>query len=192
MTLYDLLFILLFLTTIGILVSCVVSALRGRGDRARRRLRRLGIGAAVYLSIVVAVSLLSPRHVLARGDDQCSDDWCIAVTDAVRSDPARTSVIVTFQISSRARRVSQRERFVVAYLRDQDGHRYYPEPAPDWAPFDTLLGPGESLGTTRIFRVPAEAVGLGVIVAREGDFPFPRCCIIGTGFFHKDPIVPLP
>jgi hypothetical protein len=40
--------------------------------------------------------------------------------------------------------------------------------------------------------VPRNTPGLGLIVTREGDIPFPRCCIIGTGIFHKDPMVPLP
>jgi hypothetical protein len=103
-----------------------------------------------------------------------------------------SSTVVAFRVSSRARRVTQRERFVVVYLRDARGSRYDPDPAPDQPPFDVSLAPGEKVLTKRVFRVPRNARGLGVIVTRAGDVPFPRCCIIGTGIFHKEPIVALP
>lgn len=189
MTLFDLLFILLFLTALAVLVSCLVSALRGRRAQAGRRLRTLGVAVLFYMAIVAGVSLLTPRRVLAVGEDQCSDDWCIAVQGATRTDSA---LAVTFRIASRALRVTQRERFVVVYLRDSGGRRYDPSPAPGQPAFDVALGPGAFVGTQRVFNVPLHAAGLGVVVTRAGDIPFPRCCIIGTGLFHKDPVVPIP
>jgi len=190
MTLFDLLFIVLFLTAIGVLAAAMVAALRGRRDRALRRLRRLGIGAGSYMVVVTLVSLLSPRRVAARGEDQCSDDWCIAVTDIARAvTGALDTFHVAFRLSSRARRVTQRERFVVAYMRDRTGRRYDASPQDGQPPFDTPLGAGESITTSRTFEVPAHAAGLGVVVAREGGFGFPGCCIIGEGLFHKPPIV---
>jgi len=190
MTLFDLLFIVLFLTAIGVLAAAMVAALRGRRDRALRRLRRLGIGAGSYMVVVTLVSLLSPRRVAARGEDQCSDDWCIAVTDIARAGTGALDTFhVAFRLSSRARRVTQRERFVVAYLRDRTGRRYDASPQDGQPPFDTPLGAGESITTSRTFAVPAHAAGLGVVVAREGGFGFPGCCIIGDGLFHKPPIV---
>lgn len=190
MTPFDLLFILLFLTAVGVLVSAVVSALGGQRARAGRRLRTLAVAALIYMGIVTAVSLLTPRHALAFGEDQCSDDWCIAVQAATRVGDS--AIRVTFRVASRARRVTQRERFVVAYLRDADGRRYDPDPAPQQPAFDVALAPGEMVNTERLFRVPPHATGLGVIVTREGDVPFPRCCIIGTGLLYKDPVVPIP
>ena len=190
MTLFDVLFILLFLTALAVLFSCLVSALRGQRARAGRRLRSLGVAVLMYLALVAGVSLLTPRRVLALGADQCSDDWCIAVQAATRADD--TTRAVTFRLTSRARRVMQRERFVVVYLHNSDGRRFNPEPSPEQPPFDVDLAPGASVLTTRRFRVPRNARGLGVIVTREGDVPFPRCCIIGTGILHKDAIVLLP
>ena len=190
MTLFDLLFILLFLAALAVLVSCLVSALRGRKASAGRRLRTLGVAVLFYMAVVAGVSLLSPRRVFAVGEDQCSDDWCIAVQGATRSGD--NAITVTFRIASRARRVTQRERFVVVYLRDSGGRRYNPDPAPGQPAFDVELGPGAFVNTQRVFDVPRQAAGLGVVVTRAGDIPFPRCCIIGTGLFHKDPIVPIP
>lgn len=190
MTVFDVLFILLFLASLVVLVSCLVTALGGRRAQAWRRLRTVGVAVLIYMMLVAGVSLLTPRRVVALGADQCSDDWCIAVQQAARGDDI--SLAVTFRLTSRARRVRQRERFVVVYLRDSEGRRYNPDtPVEQW-PFDVELGPGASVSTTRLFRVPRNVQGLGVVVTREGDVPFPRCCIIGTGIFHKDPIVPLP
>lgn len=140
------------------------------------------------------VSLLSPRRFVDVGDDQCSDDWCIAVTSAGRS-PGDTggAYDVTFRLSSRARRVAQRERFVVAYLRDARGRRYDPDSRAADVPFDVRLEPQQAVTATRRFRVPADAHDLGVIIAREGDIPLPRCCIIGDegSLFHKKTVVRL-
>lgn len=190
MTLFDLFFIALFLTGVLVLLSSLVTALRGDAARAGRRLRTLALATLAYMAIVAITSLVTPRAVFGVGEDQCSDDWCIAVTDAKpRSD---SSIAVTFQLASRARRVSQRERFVVVYVRDAAGRRYDPDPARGEPPFDVELAPGASVSTERVFRVSPRATGLAVVVTRAGDVPFPRCCIIGTGIFHKDPIVPLP
>lgn len=98
---------------------------------------------------------------------------------------------VEFEISSRARRITQRERFVAVYLRDGDGHRCDPTGAADQPPFDTPLRPRQSLSTHRIFVVPDDVHVLGVVVTREGDLAFPRCCVIGEGPLHKPPLTPL-
>ena len=139
---------------------------------------------------VTLVSLLLPRRVVALGADQCSDDWCIAVLSIARTGAeTRFTYQVAFRLSSRARRVTQRERFVVAYMRDRSGHRYDASRNDGQVPFDVQLGPGESVLTARTFDVQGSSSGLGVVVAREGSFGFPGCCIIGEGPFHKPPIV---
>jgi len=191
-TLFDLVFIVVVLTTLVSLGSTAVSALRGRREHALRRLRRLALGLAAYMVVVTLVSLLADRRVLGLGEEQCSDDWCVAVVSAmVEPSGPDTRLEVGFRLSSHALGVSQRERFVVAYVLDSEGHRFDADPAPADVPFDTLLAPGGSVGASRNFLVPSEAHDLGVVVAREGDYAFPRCCIIGQGPFHKYPIVPL-
>ena len=49
MTLFDLLFILLFFTALATLIAAAANAVRGRGTRALVLLRRLFFGAAGYL-----------------------------------------------------------------------------------------------------------------------------------------------
>jgi hypothetical protein len=194
MTLFDLLFALLFLTGLASLVVASVAALRGRRARALAILRRTGLVAALYFAVLILVSALSPQRFVGVGDDQCSDDWCIAV-QSVRRDtiPAGERYDVTFRLSSRARRVAQRERFVSVYLRDESGRRDLPVSDASDIPFDTLLGPGQTATVTRRFVVPAQTPIVGLVVAREGGGRFPGCCIVGDegSLFHRRTIVKL-
>jgi hypothetical protein len=188
MTLFDLLFLVLFLTAGVVLMVAVAAAVRGRRGAAMTWLRRLGLGAGAYFGVVVIVSLASPQRVLGIGDDRCSDDWCIAVTDVRRTPVAAgISYEVTFRLSSRARRVAQRERGVRVYLRDDHGHRHDPNPAAAEVPFDVRLEPLQQVTATRVFTMPADTPAVGLVVAFGGDLPFPGCCIIGDegSLLHK-------
>jgi hypothetical protein len=194
MTFFDLLFIVLFLSAIGTLVVAAASAARGKGAWALILMQRLAVSAAVYFVTLLAVSLASPQRFAALGDDQCSDDWCIAAAN-VRRTPAgaRTLYEVTFRLSSRAQRVSQREHGVTVYLRDARGRRYDPDPAVSAVPFDVELQPGQAVDVMRVFTVPSSAAGVGLVVTREGAGAGPGCCIIGdeSSFLHKKTIVRL-
>jgi len=188
MTLFDLVFALLFLAAAVTLLKACWEALRGRTARSRMLLRRCGIGAVIYLPTVALVSLVSAPRVVALGADQCSDDWCITVAGSHRQlTPDGVRLMVDFRLSSRARAVSQRERFVVVYLRDRTGTRYDPLATAGDLPFDTLLGPEQVVMATRTFIVPGTAGVSGVVVAREGAGRFPGCCIIGDegSLLHK-------
>lgn len=194
MTLFDLLFIVLFLA--GVIVLCLAAsmALRGRRPRARAILRGAGICAGLYLAVIVAVSLLTPQRFIKLGDDQCADDWCIAISTSGRNvTPEGTRFEVTFRLSSRARRVAQRERFVAVSLRDSHGARYDPEVDPHAIPFDTLLEPLQAITASRRFLVPQTAEIVGLVVERAGVGSFPGCCIIGDegSLLHKPTIVRL-
>ena len=193
MTPFDLLFILVFLASVFLVGWIALAAVRGRRAVAALKLRLLVSGLAGYMMVVLLVGLATPQEKLPLGQAQCSDDWCIAVThlSAEPGTPPDRRVDIEFTLSSRARRTPQRERFVTVYLRDSDGQRYDPTPSADQPPFDVLLGPGQSLSTHRLFVVPDDVHDLGVVVTREGDFAFPRCCIIGQGPLHKLPITPL-
>jgi len=185
MTVFDLLFVILFLATVVTLLIAAARAATGRAPAAGRILKRLGVSAVAYLAIVYAVALLSPGQRLALGENTCSDDWCIAVTDArpVATDPS--TLDVTFRVSSRARRVSQRERFVLVYLRDDHGRRIDGDAGPADVPFDVRLEPSETVMTHRRFVLPAGSLP-GAVVLTRGGFPFPGGLIIGeaTSLIH--------
>ena len=194
MTIFDLLFAVLFLTGGISLIVAGIAALRGHRERARRIAQRVGIAAGVYLCALIAVSAIAPQQRFALGDDQCSDDWCIAA-QTVRRDTvgAQLRYEVAFRLSSHARRVPQRERFVGVHLLDDRGHRYDPVPDAGEVPFDTLLSPGQAVLAVRRFDVPAGTGHVELAVSRDGAGWFPGCCIIGApaSLLHKRPVVKL-
>jgi len=193
MTIFDLLFILLVFASVGVLLAAAVAAIRGRGGRALAILRRLGICAIVYLAMVAVVGWRSPQRVLRVGDPWCFDDWCLSV-ERVSRTPAGPEVAytVSLRIFSEARRVSQRAKGAWIYLIDQHGNRYAPEPDPNATPLDVLLGPGESVSTSRTFKVRADAGGLGLITGHGGPYDL-GIVIIGddASLLHKRTFVRL-
>ena len=194
MTVSDLVFLLVFVSSIAMLVGAAIAFARGRRARAGILARRLAVIVGAYIVVVIVVGLASPQRFAPLGAEQCSDDWCI-VADSVRRDTTSAAVAYTveFRLVSRARGVAQREQFVVAYVRTGDGRRIDASPDHAAVPFDTLLRAGETIRATRRFVVPLAARGAGLIVAREGGFAFPRCCIIGNddSMFHKPTVVRL-
>jgi len=192
MNLFDLLFIGLFLTAVISLLTSGVAAIRGKRESAKRILIVLGVCAGIYMGIVCVVSALTPRKVLTMGDPLCADDWCISVEGAEHV-PGNSSVTydVSLRLFSRARRVSQRENNLAVYLSDDQDRRFDPIPQPSDIPYNVLLGPGESVAAHRIFRLPADARGVGAVVTREGSSLgcFPGCFVITENeWFHKPPI----
>ncbi|HLM99080.1 MAG TPA: hypothetical protein VK335_07350 [Bryobacteraceae bacterium] len=190
MSLFDLLFIALFLTAVFSLLAAGWFALRWQFGRARRILYRLIAGAAIYMAIVIAVSVVLPRRVLRVGDPLCFDDWCVAVT-GVKPAPesGRTVYCVELRLSSRARRVSQRERNLAVYLTDDQGRRFDPVAVNSDVPYSVLLRPQESVEVSRSFALPAEASGVGVVISHEGGFPIGWFIIGYDTWFRKPPVV---
>jgi hypothetical protein len=193
MSIFDLVFLAAALATAGSLLVAAVTAWRGRMAASRRVLRRLALGAGTYLVVLVAVSLFTPGRVLAIGEDNCSDDWCIAVTAVSQPSGADDhSLVVTFRLTSRARRITQREHGVLVYVRDSGGHRIDAQPATGEAPFDVALGPGDEHETTRRFNLFPGTAPVEVVLTRAG-LPFPGCLIIGDAdsFLHARTVVRL-
>jgi hypothetical protein len=192
MTIFDLTFLGVVLVTLVTLLATAVAAVRRRRRRAQGLLRGLGVLLAVYLGVVIVVSLVSPRRAIGLHEPRCSDDWCITV-DHVDRTPAGSEVAytVTFLISSRARGRAQRENGVRAYVLDDRGRRYEAQEDPQAVPFNVLLHPGDSVMATRRFLVAADAHDPGVILARGR---FPGMFIIGDeqSLFHKPSVVRFP
>jgi hypothetical protein len=192
MKLADLIFIVLFLTAVSTLIAAAGFALRRQFGRAGRILGRLLVCAAAYMAIVIGVSLLAPRRVVSVGDPQCFDDWCVTVA-GFRRMPEGGSVryTVDLRLSSRARRVSQRENNLAVYLTDAHGRRYDPLADSSYTPFNVLLGPGESAAVSRSFLVPAAATEVGAVIAHEGGFPIGWFIVGYDTWFRKPPVAKL-
>jgi hypothetical protein len=183
MSIFDLLFIVAFLTSVATLATAAVMAIRGRREQALKTFGIYPICAAGYLATGVAVALLKPQRVLHAGDPWCFDDWCLTVEGVVRTPEAsQVSYNVQLRISSRAGRVAQRAAGAWVYLIDSQGHRYSPDQDPSSVPLDVLLQPQESVTTSRIFRVPSGVHDLGLITGHGGPYCGPMdILIIGEG-----------
>lgn len=200
MSVFDLLFLSLVLVGVVSLLTAGGLALSGRGTRALRILRRVGLGAVLYLGVVLVVSPLVPRRVLAVGEPLCFDDWCLTVESVQRAAPAASALstpstttgvehVVELRLSSRARGVTQRERGVAVCLVDASGGRHDPLPDASAVPLDTALEPGQSVLARRTFVLPPDEQAVGLVVSHRG-FPI-RWLLIGEGPFRADPIVEL-
>ena len=189
MTIFEPLFLLFVLAAAIVLISAVVAAVRGRRANARRRLTLLGIASAIYMLVVLTVSVATPRRSYRVGDTRCFDDWCIAVTRATRATP--TTMVVGLRLSSRAKRVPQRELGTVVYLSDSAGRRYDPAVDSRAIPLDVLLQPGQAVETQRTFAVPSDARGLSLVYTHEGGFPIGFFIIGENEWAHGPPLVHL-
>lgn len=192
MTIFEPLFLLLFLAAIAALVTAAVAALRGARPRALRILRRLAIGAAAYFATVLLVAFFSIPPVHHIGEAMCFDDWCITVVDAARSPSGSgQSWKVTLRISSRAKRVYQRENDAAVYLTDSRHRRFDPDPSQISVPLDVRVGPGESAVALRRFDLPADAGGIKLVFTHEGGVPIDAFIIGENQFFHHASAVKL-
>ena len=210
MSIFDLLFIFVFLGTVATLVWVVLTALRGFRMRALRRLLALGSYLAIYMAIVVTVSMLSPRKEFRIGQDQCFDDWCLSVekaefASAVGRGSARRSTpgafcIATLRVSSRALGRAQAAPDAAVHLIDDRSRIYYPSPEGQQAwemsfgsatPLGSRLEPGGSFQSVRVFELPAGAGDLGLVVEHGG---WPERFNIGdsNSLLHKKTVILLP
>jgi len=181
MGIFDLLFLVLLLIFLLSLVAALVAALVGRSAQALAILRRLAIGTVAYFAVFVSVGLIKPRRLLHVGESRCFDDWCLGVESITQNAaPPERIYTVSLRVFSRARRVSQRALGAWVCLVDSRGKRYPPEPAPSAIPLDVRLGPGESVVTFRVFKLPADIVPAGLVTGHgelPGGLPLP---IIGN------------
>jgi hypothetical protein len=187
MTIFDLLFLALTLTTLITVCVAAAFAVSGRRSQSLRILRRLGVGVALYFAVIIVVSLVAPRRTFNLGDAQCFDDWCIAATSAA---PDGNSFVVGLRISSRARAASQRERDLLVYLVDRDNHRYDPVPQPSDTPLSSLLQPGQSIDLTRTFSTSSNALDANLVIT-HGGFPIGWFIIGYDSWFRQPPLIRL-
>jgi len=211
MTIFDAAFIVVFLGTVVILVAGLLQTLRRRPTRAARLLSVYCVFLALYVCVVVAVSLATPQRFVELGDDRCFDDWCVAV-DSVDT----TSVlghgeqmmkadglfyVVTLRLSNHARGRIQRASSAAVRLRDETG-RSHEISHPGQAAYEAEHGPavpltaplalGQSVTTVRVFDVPDDLHVLGLAVEHPVGFG-PGKFIIGddSSLMHKRTLIRL-
>ena len=192
MTIFDLLFLVSAVAAIVTLLTAAVVGIRGRGDRARSILKRLGVAVAAYIGLVLIEGAAAPQKILSVGDPWCFDDWCLSVDGVTKMPtPVGASYTISLRVFSDAKRVSQRAKGAWIYLIDPRGTRYGPLPDADETPLDVLLQPGESVKISRSFMVPNGVHGLGLITGHGGPYCSLFPLIIGQGgcIFNKPTMV---
>ena len=196
MTPFDLLFLLVALATVLTLARAGSLALIRRRQQALRVLRNLAVALVGYIMVGLTVSLIRPQRVIALEDPWCLDDWCLTVTAArSRVDDSQRLVEVDLRLSSRARRTPQRARFAWVYLIDQRGRRYSPDPEPSAVALNVVMRPQEAVYTTRTFRVPPNALGLGLVTGHGGPYCGPMdLLVVGASgcVFRKPTMIRIP
>ena len=186
MTVYEPLFIALFLAAVITLIVAAIAMFSGQRPRALRLLRRLAVTASVYFAIVLIVAATSTPRVFHVGEPQCFDDWCITVADAKHTSTATAqSWTVTLRVSSRAQRITQKENGAAVYLTDSLHRRFDVPPGTVAMPLDVKVAPGESVESVRVYTLPVDARGVGLVYTHEGVFPIGDFIIGENEWFHK-------
>ncbi len=205
---FDLLFLLIVLTTLIVLIAALVNLILRRFAQTGRLLLFYGLGLTLYFFVVIAVALTSPQRIVPMKEDRCFDEWCIAVNDvrtqnelgSARSDG--NFYIIELKISNHARGRAQRAASAAIHLLDEQGGRYDISPKGQLA-FETIYGtvppmtlmmePGESYTTYQVFDLPKDVGAVSLTVEHPVGFS-PGWFIIGdeSSLFHKPTIVHLP
>lgn len=191
MTIFDLIFIVAFLSLVIAVVMAAFQAIRGRRERALTIVRRIGATAAAYFAAVAVVSIGTPRQVIPMGVAQCFDDWCIAAVGvAPQHAGADDSLRVLLRLSSTARGITQGERDVRVYVIDDKNRQYAPIAEPGALPLSAGIPPEGVLTPSRLFVLPRDAGHPMLIVVHDW---FPHCCIIADreSLLHRPTVVPL-
>lgn len=208
---FELLFIVLVLASVVTIVAMAVAAVRGHRQRAVTLLRRYMMCAAIYLAILLVVSLVSPQRVLNVGEIRCFDDWCVAVEDVTLArelgqgdrlaEANGVFYVIELRLSNRARGRPQRASSAAVHLVDGEGRTYDLSPRGQAAfeaqrgpaaPLTSLLPVGQFLSTVQVFDLPEDAHDVGLTVEHPVG-PSPALLIIGddASLFHKPTIVRL-
>jgi hypothetical protein len=181
-------------TAIGML-GVAASRWRGEQDRVRRGIAWI-IGVwVVYLCVLIGVSLGQRQRVVAIGEPECFDDMCFTVT-GVEEVPGflirdgRRLVRVSIRVTNRGKK-AQREGSVWAYLIDAKGRVWEQSPGVNGVGLTARLPGGDSVVSEPIFKVAADATGLGLVLT-HGRWQ-PGVLVIGDSdsLLHKKTVVPL-
>jgi hypothetical protein len=166
MTIFDLLLIAVVLAVAAGFILALVQAVSGHLRDAFRTWTLLITGVGIYLAAICVVSLGSKQKIMALGNPDCSDDWCMS---PVHAKFHASTVEVEFRVWSRAKRVTQREHGVNPFLVDDRGERSISIESKG-PPFDQAVVPDEQFTTVRTYRVRPDAETLDLVL-RDGFGP---------------------
>jgi hypothetical protein len=200
MTLYELVFILLFLASA---ISLLLGLFLRRTGAFRKILIALASVWGVYLVILAASDVLTSQKIFKVGEDQCFDEMCFAVTDVQTMAPqtfnpsgttASGLYVVKVRMSSHSLGRAQAEGGLRGRL--YDGETYINVSEAAQKAYDAQHGesprltqkiaPGESIVSVLVFAVPPRTMHPALTL----DHGFtPGYFVIGESpLFHKPDI----
>jgi hypothetical protein len=181
-------------TGIGVL-GVVVSLWRGERERVRRGVAWLAGVWVVYLCVLVGASLVQRQKVVAIGEPRCFDDMCFTVTGAEEVPgflirDGRRLVRVSVRVTNRGRK-AQSEGLISAYLVDSLGRLWEESPGVNGVGLTVRVTGGESVVSEPVFKVAADAKGLGLVLT-HGRWQ-PGVLVIGDSdsWLHRRTVVGL-
>jgi hypothetical protein len=195
MNLWELLLLLMVgWTALGVL-GLAISLVRGEREHIGRGLRWLAGVWAVYLVVVVVVSLVQKQRVVAMGQEQCFDEMCFTVTgvDEVPGflvHDGRRLLRVSVRITNRGHK-PESEALIRAYLVDAQGRLWGESPGLSGVRLTAKVGPAQSAVSQPVFDVSADASGLGLVFTHGQHQP--GVLVIGDSdsLLHRRTVVPL-
>lgn len=200
MTIYELLFIVLFLATVAAVAGVLVLAATRRMGSAAKVLLTIGVVWSLYLTILAVSDATAHQFVIKAGEDHCFDEMCFAVVDNQVSSsltrPNRAIYVVTVRVTSRSRGRTQSEGGLRVRLYANGSYFNVSEQAQK--EYDTThgatpriterLAPGESIQSVLVFDVPQD---IRPGLALDHGFT-PGYFVIGESpFFHEPDIFQL-
>lgn len=204
MTLYELLFILLFL---GSVVSLLLSALLWRRAASKKILVALASVWSVYLVILAVTDVLSPQKVFKIGEDECFDEMCFAVTGVQTApgqtfNPSDTTASTLYVVKIRATSHSLGRRQAEGGLRGRlykddeyinisdAAQKAYNAQHGESPKLTQKIAPGESVLVSLVFEVPQRITHPALTL--DHGFTPGYFVIEESPFFHKPNIHQLP
>ena len=196
MNLREVLLIALVLWTVVEALGVAVSLIQGERAKGLRHTGWIGAIWAVYLFMLVTVSRVQPRKVVAMGEEQCFDEMCFSVTGVENlpgfliKDGSRL-VRVSIRITNRGKHRAQSEKLIRAYLMDNKGRRWEESAAISGVPLTARVPAGDSVVSEPVFKVAGNATGLGLVFTHGRRQP--GILVIGASdsLLHRRTVVPL-
>jgi hypothetical protein len=181
-------------TVIGAL-GVALSMWRGERERVRRGVAWLAGVWAIYLCVLAGVSLVQRQRVVSIGEPQCFDEMCFTVTGAEEVPgflirDGRRLVRVSVRVANRGRK-AQSEGLIAAYLVDSQGRLWEESAGVNGVGLTTRVAGGESVVSEPVFKVAADAKGLGLVLTHGRRQP--GVLVIGDSdsWLHKKTVVEL-
>lgn len=163
---------------------------------ARRHLLWIAAAWAVYLSLLVCLSLLQPARVVPMGRDQCFDEMCFAVVGVqqmpgflIRDNSHLLQVQV--RITNHGHTAPEREALLRAYLRDAQGRTFTPVRGLSGNRLTAPVSPGGTVLSEPVFRVPADATGMQLVFTHGKRQPGILVLGDSDSLLHHPTVVPL-